>query len=95
MKLLTLLIAGSLLLQRLRKKEHYHTKCAWEMRISDAGACRVLIELSSGQLLFPTNLDKLQSFLTNGRKVTVSYRHDGDFVSPCSGSEPALIESIR
>ncbi|NEU08413.1 hypothetical protein GZH53_08845 [Flavihumibacter sp. R14] len=95
MKLLTLLITGSLLFSGCDKKEPIIQNVPGVMRISNTGACRVLIELNSGKSLFPTNLDKLQSFLTNGREVTVSYRHDADFVSPCSGSEPALIESIR
>ena len=77
------------------KKEPIVENVSGVMKISDTGACRVLIQLNTGLSLFPTNPDKVQSFLTEGRRVTVSYRPDNEFVSPCAGSEPAIIESIR
>ena len=95
MKLLTILIAVCLVFSACDKKEPIIENVPGIIRINETGACRVLIELNTGKSLFPTNPDKLQSFLTNGRKVTVSYRHDGEFVSPCSGSEPVLIEAVR
>ena len=95
MKLYSILIAASLLFGACDKKEPIIENVPGVMRISETGACRILIQLNTGTSLFPTNQDKVQSFLTDGRQVTVSYRLDGDFVSPCSGSEPALIESIR
>ena len=95
MKLYTILIGAGLLFSGCDKKEPVIENVPGIMRISETGACRVLIQLNTGRSLFPTNPDNVQSFLTDGRQVTVSYRPDKEFVSPCSGSEPALIEAIR
>lgn len=96
MKLFAFLLFGaSLLFSSCDKKEPVIQNVSGIMKLSDNGACTVLIQLSSGQSLFPTNPDKVKSFLTDGKQVTLSYRFDPDFVSPCSGSEPAFIESIR
>ena len=95
MKLFTVLIAMCLLFAACDKKEPIIENAPGTMLISETGACKVLILLSNGTSLFPTNPDKVKSFSTNGRQVTISYRPDGEFVSPCRGSEPALIESIR
>ena len=93
--LATILFAGSLLFSSCDKKEPIIENVAGVMKISETGTCKVLIELNTSTTLFPTNLHMVESFLTDGRRVTVSYRLDSEFVSPCSGSEPALIESIR
>ena len=96
MKLLAIvLFAGILLFGACDKKEPVVENVTGVMRISNTGACAVLIDLNTGPTLFPTNPDVVKPFLTEGRQVTVSYRLDSEFVSPCSGSEPALIESIR
>ena len=93
--LATLLLAGSLLFSSCDKKEPIIENVAGTMRISDMGACTVLIELDTNINLFPTNLHMVEPFLTDGRRVTVSYRLDSEFVSSCRGAEPALIEAIR
>lgn len=90
-----LLYAGILLFSSCDKKEPIIENVAGIMRVSDTGTCRVLIELNTSTTLFPTNFDMVEPFLTDGRRVTVSYRLDAEFVSPCRGSEPALIEAIR
>ena len=95
MKLSTILIAVCLLFGACDKKEPVVENVSGVMRISETGACRILIQLTTGTSLFPTNPDKVKSFLSDGRQVTVTYRPDSEFVSPCSGSEPALIEAIR
>jgi hypothetical protein len=96
MKLFTiLLLATGLFISSCDKKEPIIENVPGVMKISSTGACTVLIQLNSGKSLFPTNPDKVKPFSTDGRQVTVSYRSDTEFVSPCSGSEPALIESIR
>ena len=89
------LLAMSTILVSCDKKEPVVENVSGVMKISETGACRVLIQLSTGLSLFPTNPDKVQTFLTDGRRVTVSYRPDNEFVSPCTGSEPAIIEDIR
>ena len=96
MKLFTsLLLAAGLFFSACDKKEPIIQNVPGVMKITSSGACTVLIQLNSGQTLFPTNPDKVKSFLTDGRQVIVSYRADTEFVSPCSGADPALIENIR
>jgi hypothetical protein len=95
MKLLVPVMALGLLFSSCDKKEPIIQNVQGVMEITDTGACTVLIRLNSGPTLFPTNPDKLKGFLTDGRQVTVSYRADTEFVSPCIGTEPALIETIR
>ena len=96
MKLLaSLLLATTFLFSSCDKKESVVENVPGIMRISDSGACNVLIQLNTGKTLFPTNPDKVKTFQTDGRQVTVSYRPDKEFVSPCAGSEAALIEAIR
>jgi hypothetical protein len=96
MKLIpTVLFASMLLFGSCDKKEPVIENVTGIMRLNESGACTVLIDLNSGPTLFPTNMEAVKPFLTNGRQVTVSYRLDSEFVSPCSGSEPALIEAIR
>ena len=90
-----LLISATLLFTSCDKKESIIENVPGIMKITQSGACNVLIQLNSGKTLFPTNPDKVKSFLTDGRQVTVSYRPDSEFVSPCSGSEAAIIEAIR
>ena len=89
------LLAISMVFVSCDKKEPIVENVSGVIKINENGACRVLIQLNSGLSLFPTNPDKVQSFLTDGRQVTVSYRPDSEFVSPCTGSEPAIIEDIR
>ena len=93
--LAAILFASGLLFSSCDKKEPVIENVAGVMRISDTGACTVLIELDTNTILFPTNLHMVEPFLTDGRRVTVSYRLDSEFVSSCSGAEPALIEAIR
>ena len=89
------LLAMSMVFVSCDKKEPVVENVSGVMKISETGACRVLIQLTNGLALFPTNPDKVQTFLTDGRRVTVTYRPDNEFVSPCTGSEPAIIEDIR
>ncbi|HUH33871.1 MAG TPA: hypothetical protein VLZ28_07945 [Daejeonella sp.] len=89
------LLAMGMLLVSCDKKKPIVENVSGVMKISATGACRVLIQLNNGLSLFPTNPDKVQTFLTDGRQVTISYRPDNEFVSPCTGSEPAIIEDIR
>jgi hypothetical protein len=96
MKVLSiLLLATGLFISSCDKKEPLIENVPGVMKISSTGACTVLIQLNSGKSLFPTNPDKVKPFLTDGRQVTISYRADTEFVAPCPGSEPALIENIR
>jgi len=96
MRLLAIvLLAVTLMFISCDKKEPIVANVPGVMKISEDGPCRVLIQLTNGQSLFPTNPDKVQTFATDGRQVTVSYRPDNEFVSPCTGSEPAIIEDIR
>lgn len=90
-----ILLTTALLFGSCDKKEAIIENVHGVMRVTDSGACNVLIHLNSGKSLFPTNPDKVKSFMTNGKQVTVSYRLDTEFVSPCSGSEAAIIEAIR
>ncbi|WP_026899135.1 hypothetical protein [Daejeonella oryzae] len=96
MKILTTILLGaSLLFSACDKKESVIENQQGTIRLFSNSACNVYIQLDGGQNIYPVNADKVESYLSEGRRVTVSYRTASDYASPCSNASSAIIEEIR
>lgn len=97
MKFIASILFGSVLLfSACDKKESVIQAAAGTMRVSgSSSACTVYIQLDAGKNIYPVNHDKVEPFLTDGKRVTVDYRPTSEFVSPCPDASSAIIENIR
>jgi hypothetical protein len=96
MKLIsTLFLGAALLLSSCDKKESVIENREGTIHVSSSSVCNVYIQLDAGGNIYPVNSEKVATFLTEGRRVTVSYRPTSEFVSPCPNAPSAIIEEIR
>ena len=96
MKFLTTLFLGAtLLLSSCDKTESVIENKQGTIHVSSSSACNVYIQLDAGGNIYPVNNEKVANFLTEGRRVTVSYRPTLEFVSPCPNASSAIIDDIK
>lgn len=90
----TLFLGAALLLSSCNKTESVIENKQGTIRVSSNSVCNVYIQLDAGGNIYPVNNDKVASFLTEGRRVTVSYRPTSEYASPCPNASSAIIEEI-
>ena len=96
MKFLTaFFLAATFSLSSCNKTETAIENQQGTIRIFSNAACDLYIQLDAGKNIYPVNREKLEAFLSEGRRVTVSYRPTSEFVSPCPNAPSAIIETIR
>jgi len=92
-----MLLAASLLFAACDKKEDSVTENGTVIQIGDATGCAFIINLDSGQKIEPINqeTEKIKPFMVNNRRVSVDYRIQKDWPSPCQNATSAEIVDIR
>lgn len=92
-----MLVAGSLLFAACDKKEDAVTENGVVKQVSDAAGCQFVIDLDSRRIIDPINQesDKLKPHLVHNARVSVNYRLDKDFETPCQNATAAEVLEIR
>lgn len=91
----SVLLGAALLMSACNKTEPAIENQTGTMRVFENAACNVYIQLDAGSNIYPVNTDKIQQYLVDGKKVTVSYRLTSEYVSPCANAKSGIIEEIR
>ncbi len=91
----SVLLGAALLISACNKTEPAIENQMGTMHVFQNAACDVYIQLDAGSKIYPVNTEKVQQFLIDEKRVTVTYRPTSEFVSPCPNAEPSIIEEIR
>jgi len=99
MKKTLLLMASAVVLLTSCKdnKEDAVTEKGTVINVNDNTACTLYIKLDSGLNIDPLNktAKEISPFLTDSNRVTVTYRIDNDFQTPCPNAKPVEVVDIQ
>lgn len=93
--MMTMLCAGLLFASCEKKEPLIEGKVGTVVLLNNNSACSLFIQMDTGEKLEPVNREKMESFLTSGKRVTLNYRQTFDFPPQCPDGTAIYIEDIR